>query len=81
MLMTPAEIRQAVRRLAATPLLSLGAILTLALGIGSAVIMADVLDRLLLRAPMQVSDLDRIARVSTRSRYERHDPRLPSVEA
>jgi putative ABC transport system permease protein len=63
MLMIPVEIRQAVRRLAATRVLSLGAILTLALGIGSAVIMADVLDRLLLRPPAQVTDLDRIARV------------------
>ncbi len=63
MRLIPAEIRQALRRLTATPLLSLGAILTLALGIGSAVVMVDVLDRLLLRAPAEVSDPDRIARV------------------
>jgi predicted permease len=63
MRLIPAEIRQAFRRLAATPVLSLGAILILALGIGSAVVMVDVLDRLLLRAPAQVSDPDRIARV------------------
>jgi putative ABC transport system permease protein len=62
MRLTSVEIRQALRRLAATPLLSLGAILTLALGIGSAVVMVDVLDRLLLRPPAQVNDPDRIAR-------------------
>lgn len=59
----PADVRQAARRLAATPLLSLGAILILALGIGAAVVMVDVLDRLLLRAPARVSDPDRVARV------------------
>ena len=61
--MIPADVRHASRRLAATPLLSLGAMLTLALGIGSAVVMVDVLDRLLLRAPAQVTDPDRVARV------------------
>ncbi len=59
----PAGIRQGVRRLAATPLLSMGAMLILALGIGSAVVMADVLDRLLLRAPASVSEPERVARV------------------
>src|SRR6266568_3208471 len=58
-----ADVRQARRRLAATPLLSFGAMLTLALGIGSAVVMVDVLDRLLLRPPSNVSDPDRVARV------------------
>lgn len=37
--------------------------LTLALGIGSAVVMVDILDRLLLRASAQVTDPDRVARV------------------
>ncbi len=59
----PSDVRQAFRRLAATPLLSLGATLILALGIGSAVVMVDVLDRLLLRAPAHVSDPDRVARI------------------
>lgn len=59
----PAGVRQATRRLAATPLLSLSAMVILALGIGSAVVMVDVLDRLLLRAPARVSDPDRVARV------------------
>ena len=63
MRLIPAEIPQALRRLASTPLLSLGAILTLALGIGSAVVMVDVLDRLLLRAPEHVSDPERVTRV------------------
>lgn len=57
------EIRQAWRRLASTPALSTGAVLILALGIGSAVVMADVLDRLLLRAPAGVADPDRVARL------------------
>lgn len=63
MTLIPMEIRHALRRLAATPLLSLGAMLTLALGIGSAVVMVDVLDRLLLRPPAQVDNQERIARV------------------
>ncbi|PYR95543.1 MAG: hypothetical protein DMF84_00370 [Acidobacteria bacterium] len=63
MRLIPADVRQAVRRLAATPLLSSGAMLILALGIGSAVVMVDVLDRVLLRAPEQVTDPDRVARV------------------
>jgi len=57
------DIRHALRRLAATPILSLGAIVILALGIGCAVVMVDVLDRLLLRAPAGVTDPDRVARV------------------
>jgi predicted permease len=63
MRLIPAEVRQALRRLAATPLLSSGAVLTLSLGIGCAVVMVDVLDRLLLRPPAQVTDPDRVARV------------------
>jgi putative ABC transport system permease protein len=63
MRLIPSGIRHALRRLAATPALSLGAMLTLALGIGSAVVMADVLDRLLLRAPVHVVDPDRVARI------------------
>lgn len=59
----PAEVNHALRRLTATPVLSLAAVLTLALGIGSAVVMADVVDRLLLRAPAHVADPDRVARL------------------
>src|SRR3954471_6382654 len=58
-----AEIRHIARRLASTPLLSFGAMLTLALGIGSAVVMVDVLDRLLLRAPEHIADPDRVTRL------------------
>ena len=50
-----ADIRQGLRRLAATPLLSLGATLILAVGIRLAVVMVDVLDRLLLCAPAHVT--------------------------
>ena len=42
--------------------------LTLALGIGARSSMVDVLDRLLLRAPTQVTDPDRVARVYFGSR-------------
>lgn len=62
----PSQARQALRRLTATPLLSVTAILTLAVGIGSAVVMVDVLDRLLLRAPAHVTDPDRVARIYVR---------------
>src|SRR5436305_1631595 len=48
------DFRQAARRVMATPLLSFGAMLILALGIGAAAVMADVLDRILLRAPADV---------------------------
>lgn len=57
------DIRHAWRRLVGTPILSLGAIVILALGMGCAVVMVDVLDRLLLRAPAGVTDPDRVARV------------------
>jgi putative ABC transport system permease protein len=66
MRLIPSQARQALRRLSATPLLSVAAILTLAIGIGSAVVMVDVLDRLLLRPPAQVSDPDRVARIYVR---------------
>jgi putative ABC transport system permease protein len=59
----PTDVRQALRRLAATPLLSIAAVVTLALGVGSAVVMADVLDRLLLRYPDHVAQPERVARV------------------
>jgi hypothetical protein len=49
------DLRYAIRRLLAQPLLSLAATLTLALGIGSAVVMADMLDRLLIRPPGHVA--------------------------
>jgi putative ABC transport system permease protein len=58
----PAEVGHAFRRLIATPALSIASVLTLALGIGSAVVMVDVLDRLLLRAPAHVADPDRVVR-------------------
>ena len=63
MRLIPADVRQAARRLIATPSLSIGAVLILSLGIGSAVVMADVLDRLLLRAPAHVTDPDRVSRI------------------
>src|SRR5688572_30120889 len=66
MRLIPSQARQALRRLSATPLLSAAAILTLAIGIGSAVVMVDVLDRLLLRAPAHVTDPDRVARIYVR---------------
>jgi hypothetical protein len=61
--MSGTGIRYALRRLAAAPILSLAALLTLSLGIGSAAMMGDVVDRLLLRAPAHVSDPERVSRV------------------
>src|SRR5436190_23988428 len=77
----PTDLRQAARRVMATPLLSSGAMLILALGIGSAVVMADVLDRILVRAPADVREPDTIARIyigmgqsySGRTGYETFD--------
>src|SRR5205085_1132446 len=68
-------------RVMATPLLSFGAMLILALGIGAAAVMADVLDPILLRAPADVSEPDRITRIyvgmgqsySDRTGYETFD--------
>src|SRR3954447_5656737 len=57
------HLPHAARRVVGTPLLSFGAMLILALGIGSAAVMADVLDRILLRAPAAVREPDRVARI------------------
>lgn len=63
MQVVPTAVRQALRRLAATPLLSIAAVVTLAPGIASTVVMADVLDRLLLRAPAHVREPERVKRL------------------
>lgn len=63
-----ADLRQALRRIRSTPLVSFAAVLTVALGIGSSVVMTDMLDRLLLRAPAHVTDPDRVARAYVGSR-------------
>ena len=57
------ELRYAVRRLLAQPLLSATAALTLALGLGSAVVMLDMLDRLLIRPPVHVAQPETARRV------------------
>ena len=57
------SVGYAWRRLSSAPLLSFGAVVILAAGIGSAVVMLDVVDRLLLRAPAHVADPDRVARL------------------
>ena len=75
--LVPLALQQARRRLASTPLLSAGSILTLSLGIGSAVVMVDVLDRILLRAPTHVSDPDRVARVYVGMAREAYMDRAP----
>lgn len=62
-MIVPSGVRHACKRLAGTPLLSIGAIVILALGIGATVVMLDVLDRLLLRPPQGISHPDRVARV------------------
>ena len=62
------DVRQAFRRIRSTPLVSFAAVLTVALGIGSSVVMTDMLDRLLVRAPAHVTDPDRVARAYVGSR-------------
>src|SRR5215218_5533333 len=57
------DIRYALRRIAATPGLSIAALLTLSLGIASAALMGDVVDRLLLRPPAHIGEPERVARV------------------
>jgi predicted permease len=59
----PLGIRQALRRLASSGVLSVVSVLILSFGIGAAVVMVDVLDRILLRAPVHVREPDRVARV------------------
>jgi putative ABC transport system permease protein len=56
------ETRHAVRRLRHDPAIALAAAVTLALGVGATVVMADMLDRLLIRPPSHVTAADRVAR-------------------
>ena len=63
-----ADLRVAFWRVCSTPLISSVAVLIIALGVGSSVVMTDMLDRLLLRAPAHVTDADRVARVYVGSR-------------
>jgi hypothetical protein len=57
------DLRFAVRRLARQPVSTLAALGVLALGVGATVVMADMLDRLLLRPPPFVSAPERVARI------------------
>lgn len=57
------EIRYAARRLVRDARLTLTAVLTLALGLGAAVVMTDMLDRLLIRPPAHVTGGDRLTRL------------------
>lgn len=59
------DVRFAARRLAADRVSTAAAVGILALGVGSTVVMADMLDRLLLRPPEHVADPDRVRRVYT----------------
>jgi len=61
------DLRFALRRLAMHPASTLAAVTLLALGIGTAVLMADMLDRLLIRPPAHVGAPDRVARLYTQS--------------
>jgi predicted permease len=62
---TVQDIRFAGRRLLAERRTTAVAVGILALGVGSTVVMADMLDRLLLRAPPHVAESDRVRRVYT----------------
>ena len=57
------DLRYACRRLARSPGLSLGIVLTLALGIGANATMFGVVDRLLLRPPAHLVEPDSIVRI------------------
>ncbi len=57
------DVSYAVRGLAAKPAFAAGVGLTLALGIGANAAMFDVMDRLLLRPPAYLQDVDRVHRV------------------
>jgi putative ABC transport system permease protein len=59
------NIRYAVRRLLADSRLTITAVMTLSLGVGSAVVMMDMLDRLLLRPPKDVRDPGQVTRLYT----------------
>jgi putative ABC transport system permease protein len=61
------DLGYAIRRLAGEPRISVMAVLTLALGVSAVVVMVDVLDRLLLRPPLHVSEPDRVGRIYTSS--------------
>ncbi len=59
------DLRYAARRLRAEPLISLTAAATLALGVSATVVMADILDRLLVRPPPHVTNHERVVRLYT----------------
>jgi predicted permease len=62
------DVRFAARGLARTPAFTAAVVLTLALGLGATAAMFSVLDRLLLRAPIGVSDPDQVVRVYVREK-------------
>lgn len=60
------DLRYAARSLAKSPVLSLAAVLTLALGIGANTAMFSVVDRLFFLAPTRVVDPNRVVRLFVR---------------
>ena len=60
------DARYAVRGLRLRPGFAAMVIITLALGIGANVTMFSILDRLLLRAPAHIVDVDRVVQVHSR---------------
>ena len=60
------DLRYAVRGLRLRPGFSLMVVLTLSLGIGANATMFGILDRLLLRAPPHIVDVDRVVQVHSR---------------
>lgn len=57
------DLRHACRRLLAEPLVSLGVVATLALGVSAAVVMGDIVDRLFLRVPAHIPESQRLVRL------------------
>ena len=61
------DVRFAIRGLARDRASTVAAIGILALGVGATAVMADMLDRLLIRRPAQVTDPERVVRLYSRS--------------
>ena len=57
------DLRLACRRLTSEPLVAIAAAVTLSIGVSAAVVMADLIDRLLLRPPPHVANPERVVRL------------------
>jgi predicted permease len=74
------DVRFAARCLARAPAFTAVVVFTLALGLGATAAMFGVLDRLLLRAPIGVSDPDRVVRLYVRGETSDFGPPGPRTQ-